>query len=643
MLDFRRYSQNGQNVSTCLSRNFATNIYISPALLEVGRNSTQTAFSQWWKSMLAGRQDSASTPSPTRSRSARTRDTIEHAIESRRRDIMSHFDAILRLQEDILSLKYQLNNTTSIGHLPAEVLSEVFAAYLVDPPEPTYYPYREDPPHYWWFKLLHVCREWRQVALSFPRLWTTIYPTRPEVVEVLLTRSRNLPLDVRFTDAIPTQYTLKSYTLVLPQMYRIRRASMEITPAIYEILRSDQSTLNAPLLEDLTIHWSNQVPEVSAFQSSSMPRLHSLTIVNGNLLVLDSLVRPSLTSLTLNTCRIHPMEIINIFSALPCLKYLRLENVSQVPHIHGDPLPPPLRKVALPHLEILEMIEDGPGVAHAYLLSHLLIPSRTKLRFVAGASHNYFAMILPCLLAHLQESPGSRIRPRAIRIGALLFFRVALWMEPRPLSGLGRVGEDDSNLDFTLRGAAGSMDLVDDIGTKFFSSLDLSSLTTMHLEYVRFRSSTWATAFSKMRKLEELGTEGDALDAGFMNVFARSRRSSGARKECIFPSLKVLKLQCIKMKKQPNRWDLQDCLSTLTLALKWRQEAGSYLQRLVFVHPFNMRGKDYETLIHQDVAGEVVKAEKCEDTWSECGTDSEESDSEDERAGDDNADPDIEP
>jgi hypothetical protein len=82
-----------------------------------------------------------------------------------------------------------------ISDLPPEVLVVAFGHLAEDRPD--------DPPGQHArthsrtnFSFTHVCREWRNVALAEPRLWTRIFTlsTLAECVLAMLERSRDLPL-----------------------------------------------------------------------------------------------------------------------------------------------------------------------------------------------------------------------------------------------------------------------------------------------------------------------------------------------------------------------------------------------------------------------------------------------------------------
>ncbi|KAJ3550063.1 hypothetical protein NM688_g5113 [Phlebia brevispora] len=577
------------------------------------------------KTMTTEQEPAALSLSHTRS--DLTREAIDHAIQCRTRCITERSQAIKLLERNVLALKYQLNATTSVGHLPAEVLGEVFAAYVADPPLPTYESMRKvEPPLYWWFKLLHVCRRWRQAAISFPRLWTTIYPTHPEVVETLLTRSGVLPLDIRFNSGTCKQSLLKSYKLMMPQITRVRYASLEITPKISKVLAASETILEAPLLEELAVTLWKVSSEVSTLRTMLAPRLRSVTLTKGTPAVLTSLLRASLTSLTLVACHAHPTSLIDAFASLPCLKWLTLENVGEVPALLGGMLPQPSRQVALPRLEFLNMVEKSVGLASAYLLSHLVIPRRARLRFVTESEEltpQHFTAILPSFQAKFQALSDSSMRPRAIRIGWSEYIYMTLWTKhytAKVVEQEDTDAESDLNVVVNVRGGVG---VVNDIIAKFFAHVDLSDVTTLYLATIDLRLSTWAPRFCEMRKLEELGMETILLNLDFVKILTRPRQQADAPANCIFPSLKVLRLLYIKLKMHPTRWGLRDSLSSLMLALKMRQEMGSYLRLLELSYPLNMKERDHKLLVQQNVAEMVVMDEESEKTWSECSSDSE--------------------
>ncbi|KAF8181830.1 hypothetical protein BJ912DRAFT_906679, partial [Pholiota molesta] len=121
------------------------------------------------------------------------------------------------LKEDIIrrtaQLRVKINQTHSaINHqLPPEILATIFQAYVDDPSyddplydvEPSRYRLRDCNP----FLLGAVCRTWRDIAWSTPRLWAAItinmdFPphnraTQMSLIQEWLSRAGQLPLSIR--------------------------------------------------------------------------------------------------------------------------------------------------------------------------------------------------------------------------------------------------------------------------------------------------------------------------------------------------------------------------------------------------------------------------------------------------------------
>ncbi|KAJ6477613.1 hypothetical protein C8R45DRAFT_363383 [Mycena sanguinolenta] len=99
-----------------------------------------------------------------------------------------------KLETDKICVLHQLNAALDpVARLPREISSEIFLLSLA--PSPTG---EQDVPT----ALLRICNAWSGIALSTPRLWTTVrihFPCGDHCAEVLLNwfkRARNLPLSI---------------------------------------------------------------------------------------------------------------------------------------------------------------------------------------------------------------------------------------------------------------------------------------------------------------------------------------------------------------------------------------------------------------------------------------------------------------
>ena len=109
-----------------------------------------------------------------------------------------------KLSMVIVELRRSKNAARPINRIPRETLANVFAFLLRRVPPihtPQYAAARLF--HEWIVCVTHVCHHWRETALMFPSLWSTIDVTRPEVVDAFTSRSGSLPLHihVRFEGA----------------------------------------------------------------------------------------------------------------------------------------------------------------------------------------------------------------------------------------------------------------------------------------------------------------------------------------------------------------------------------------------------------------------------------------------------------
>ena len=97
----------------------------------------------------------------------------------------------------IVELRRSKNAARPINRIPRETLANVFLFLRREVPpihKPGYATVR--PFHEWILCVTHVCHHWRETALMFPSLWSTIDVTGPEVVNAFTSRSGCLPLHV---------------------------------------------------------------------------------------------------------------------------------------------------------------------------------------------------------------------------------------------------------------------------------------------------------------------------------------------------------------------------------------------------------------------------------------------------------------
>ena len=141
----------------------------------------------------------------------------------------------------------------------------------------------------------HTCRKFREVALSFPKLWTTIGTMMGiPACEAYLTRSQGLPLNVELNTLEQSLSVLQQYVRTIFQhAHRIKTLSVHVfnygpefdDVAFLEWLRRDAfQGIELPLLESLGIHAfpDDGVPELDFYFADtwSMPRLRAFCSTN---------------------------------------------------------------------------------------------------------------------------------------------------------------------------------------------------------------------------------------------------------------------------------------------------------------------------------------------------------------------------
>ncbi|KAI9060790.1 hypothetical protein FKP32DRAFT_1595112 [Trametes sanguinea] len=261
---------------------------------------------------------------------------------------------------------------TPIDQLPPQVLLEVFA-YVKD------FDWSADN-HKPWYRLLWVCRWWRQLVTGTPTLWNHVdissYMKR-DLVEACLTYSKQAPLDIEITGTSTAQNAW-IVDRVLPHIHRIRRLHVcGMKEAADEALKTLLGK-TMPVLEGLAVSfksdtrprgpyplpdfmpWLHEPKEPFLWDLSTerFPSLRALSLggalkINGPLPMFRGLRK-----LELSGCLSTPMTIAQFAQYLSQLSQLEELSVKYYrPDIPGPPatpattepfsLPPSLRKLTL--------------------------------------------------------------------------------------------------------------------------------------------------------------------------------------------------------------------------------------------------------------------------------------------------------
>lgn len=180
------------------------------------------------------------------------------------------------------------DSTPLINRLPPELLTRTFL--LLNQEASSERSIKKDPLPAC-FLLSHVCQSWRDLALACSELWAdTGYFFAPALLKLMLSRSRNAPLTVRFAAMFSTPKDLVPCQMALARVDRLREIEIiDIIPygrSLIPILWPSDFRGNFPILESLDI--------------SSSPRAGSYTFPH----IFSKGSTPSITRVKLLSCNI---------------------------------------------------------------------------------------------------------------------------------------------------------------------------------------------------------------------------------------------------------------------------------------------------------------------------------------------------
>jgi hypothetical protein len=202
-------------------------------------------------------------------------------------------DEINSLEESKRALKSRQNELAPISRLPPETLAAIFSFFSLSTwrGETGKYEWLIETGSITWICVAHVCRLWREIALSYPRFWSHIDLTKltPVGMAEILPRAKTLPL---YMEADATKWSAEQIVAFGKQLETHISHTRHLSisggrlPTLLERLVS-----SAPILELLSL--SSKSPRYSSPESQA--------IIPDNLF---NRTTPSLTNLELESCNI---------------------------------------------------------------------------------------------------------------------------------------------------------------------------------------------------------------------------------------------------------------------------------------------------------------------------------------------------
>ncbi len=272
------------------------------------------------------------------------------------------------------AMRTRRNNVSLIGRLPPEILSCIFSFHAINQPvlsDPIYNPndpfpsgYRYGPTRLGlgWIAITHVCRHWRQVALSDPTLWRTIvFDLGTEWAEEMLARSKATLIsycrDLSFRPRVSRGRSVDDELTLRKHLSHIQRLVLSghpdtLAPAVRAL------TTPAPYLESLEL-----------YRDASL--LHGFCIT----LPYDLFAHkaPNLRHVTLVGCAV-PWDS-------PCFRDLTLIDI-RIPPPSPSMSPAPAAQTDLPLIptldRLLSILEAAPSLQELSLANCLPRPDSTS-------------------------------------------------------------------------------------------------------------------------------------------------------------------------------------------------------------------------------------------------------------------------
>ncbi|KAJ8474676.1 hypothetical protein ONZ45_g15872 [Pleurotus djamor] len=288
------------------------------------------------------------------------------------------------LKDEIRKLRYYRNaQHSTISGLPTEIVANIFKVLVLSEGVQRH-SFKGDPLNNC-LLITHVCKLWRNIAVTTPQIWAVMYTHVPkELAQLYVERSGSLPLHVSgLSEYTPHNDTTVQYLLAASA--RIRKIEIwDCTPRLIRIF----SRLEAPKLKEVSFKVENSRHPVSkvAFLPIKLggPSLRYLSLRNTTL----DLHSPAL--LRLRTLRLidadpdfmaSPQEMLSFLGRLKRLRYLTLAKAmaGSIENI-GSTI------IDMPSLLTLRLrVTEPPPLG---ILNHILSPSLRLLALTVDVVNN---------------------------------------------------------------------------------------------------------------------------------------------------------------------------------------------------------------------------------------------------------------
>ncbi|KDQ20502.1 hypothetical protein BOTBODRAFT_26517 [Botryobasidium botryosum FD-172 SS1] len=316
----------------------------------------------------------------------------DERLEDSRRSLDEELQALQRASEAIatyalkrmLENRSQRNRLSLIHQLPAEILSTIFSLAVRDK--------RGRQSFHDITLISSVCRLWRGIINdNSPAFWTELCTLPTQLVNIFLTRSRAVPLEIEFDRTHNTGVVHFSdfLRLVLPQLHRWKICRFVLhdrkfdKEAIASFLQHTSTSASQLEILDLQLKTEEGLPNrlvVShhPFAGATL-QLRNLTL-DGILVPLEAPIFKGLTRLTLRHISYPDPEsiyqLLRVLEASPLLEAIDFTNLRFLPIPSFAPEAHGISVIRLPELRRIIWGEDDYRQQGRYqTLSHIVTPA----------------------------------------------------------------------------------------------------------------------------------------------------------------------------------------------------------------------------------------------------------------------------
>ncbi|KAJ7578649.1 hypothetical protein C8J56DRAFT_968685 [Mycena floridula] len=306
-----------------------------------------------------------------------------------------------RLRDEFLELKRYRNTIAAISTLPDDIISQIFLQYVLI----------SDPWQGKWTKILFVCRDWVDLCMNFPKLWSFVPNTYDSRAIIWARRSQGHPLSCKLE--LPYRVEEDSpnhHKLFSSLMHRIRK----------QHVTGQRPQLNAlfaaaelPILENLRVECDEESWTLPAY-------LFQGVAIRYRSLVLSDAYLSSITHFnSLENLRKPSLESSDDMGVLPTMKDLahilqrssRMEklNIRRYIRQSADTFDNIFHPVALPQLKSL-VLDLGMRLMKQ-IFDNLTIPASTRLGlWILSGTRSDFSTMLLVLSRHFRLPGAPRLR-----------------------------------------------------------------------------------------------------------------------------------------------------------------------------------------------------------------------------------------